>query len=309
MVNKDWLDIAVLEDYLDGRLDAKTMNRIEREALEDPFVAEALAGLSESPKRSLNSISILQRQLQERIVEQQSSKKRTIITWQRLSIAAAAAVMFIAVSVVFWMREDNRRKQLAALPKKVEVTIAQNTPPVASTIVPEVAADKSAAVALSPVAKDNSYARLKTKKQVDVAAMPAQAPVLNEVAVPALAGKKVDESIAVSTTSTVKVPADSTLIIAGKGGQVGNPVFLEPVGGMANFEDYIKERSRFRNENVGRPVILSFTVNKKGKPENIKVLSGIAKKYDQEAIRLLSKGPKWPQATTKDPALTVIIKF
>jgi hypothetical protein len=85
-VNKDWLDIDVLENYLDGKLDAKTMNRVEREALEDPFVAEALAGLSASPKRALESISLLQRQLAERIDQQKNTKKQSVITWQRLSI-------------------------------------------------------------------------------------------------------------------------------------------------------------------------------------------------------------------------------
>ncbi len=125
MVNKDWLDIEVLEDYLDGKLDAKTMNRVEREALEDPFVAEALAGLSRSPKRSLQSLSILQKQLQERIGQHQRTKKVSVVTWQRLSIAAAAAVLFIAVSIVFWMKENNNQKQLAlANSKKVDVTLA-----------------------------------------------------------------------------------------------------------------------------------------------------------------------------------------
>jgi anti-sigma factor RsiW len=123
-VNNDWLDIGVLEDYLDGKLDAKTMNRVEREALEDPFVAEALAGLSASPKRSLQSISLLQKQLQERIASQQESKKTKVITWQRLSIAATAAVMFIAVSIVFWMKETAHQNQLAKQPKSVDVTIA-----------------------------------------------------------------------------------------------------------------------------------------------------------------------------------------
>lgn len=127
-MNKDWLDIEVLEAYLDGKLDAKTMNRVEREALEDPFVAEALAGLSESPKRSLQSISLLQKQLHKRIAAHQSVKKTSVFTWQRLSIAAAAAVMFIAVSVMFWMREDNRQKELADRSKKVDVTIAPKTP-------------------------------------------------------------------------------------------------------------------------------------------------------------------------------------
>ena len=55
----EWLDIDVLEDYLDGKLDAKTMHKVERLSLEDPFVAEALAGLSQSPKRT-QSLSLLQ---------------------------------------------------------------------------------------------------------------------------------------------------------------------------------------------------------------------------------------------------------
>jgi len=124
-VNNDWLDINVLEDYLDGKLDAKTMNRVEREALEDPFVAEALAGLSAAPKRALSNLSLLQKQLQERVAEEQVAKKGRVITWQRLSIAATAAVLFIAVSIIFWMKDTaNRKQQLAGQAKQVDVNIA-----------------------------------------------------------------------------------------------------------------------------------------------------------------------------------------
>jgi anti-sigma factor RsiW len=101
VLNNDWLDINVLEDYLDGKLDAKAMNRVEREALEDPFVAEALAGLSKAPRRSLESLSMLQKQLHDRVALQKQVKKTSVITWQRLSIAAAAAVLFVSVSVMF----------------------------------------------------------------------------------------------------------------------------------------------------------------------------------------------------------------
>jgi len=112
-VNKDWLATAVLEDYLDGKLDATAMHQVERHALEDPFVAEALAGLSESPKRSLQSISLLQKQLHERIAQQKTHKKESVVTWQRLSIAAAAAVIFIVVSIIFWMKDNAARDQQA----------------------------------------------------------------------------------------------------------------------------------------------------------------------------------------------------
>lgn len=162
MVNKDWLDISVLEDYLDGKLDAKTMNRVEREALDDPFVAEALAGLSESPKRSLQSISLLQKQLHERIAGHQHVKKTSVITWQRLSIAATAAVMFVAISIMFWMRESNHQKELAGRPKKVDVTIAPTTP----VIEPQV-------VQAAPVIASASTDRIK-EKEIDKAVKAAK---------------------------------------------------------------------------------------------------------------------------------------
>lgn len=194
MVNKDWLDIDVLEDYLDGKLDAKTMNRVEREALEDPFVAEALAGLSASPKRSLQSISLLQKQLQDRISEHRSVKKTSVITWQRLSVAATAAVIFVSVSIVFWMKENNRQKELAALPKKVDVTIApkleKELPAVPVTESPVIAAapaadqQKDAAVDQAiKVAKQHQYAAIAKKKKADTFKDGYTAEPLKEVAV------------------------------------------------------------------------------------------------------------------------------
>jgi hypothetical protein len=123
VINNDWLDIDVLEDYLDGKLDAKTMNRVERVALEDPFVAQALAGLSQSPKRSLNSLSLLQKQLESRIAEQKEIKSKVVVTWQRLSIAATAAVIFVAVTIMFWLRENSNVNQAAKKAKTVEVNL------------------------------------------------------------------------------------------------------------------------------------------------------------------------------------------
>jgi hypothetical protein len=113
-VSNDWLDIDVLEDYLDGKLDAKAMHFVERQALEDPFVAEALEGLKKSPKRK-QTLSILQKQLYDRVSEKPIKRKLWGITTQRLSIAATATVAFIAVSILFFMRETNRRNaELAA---------------------------------------------------------------------------------------------------------------------------------------------------------------------------------------------------
>jgi len=171
-VNKDWLDIAILEDYLDGKLDSKTMNRVEREALEDPFVAEALAGLSESPRRALASISLLQKQLQERVAEQKV-KKASLITWQRLSIASTAAVLFISVGIIFWMKQKNYQEMMAGQSRQVDVAIAPKEfkdslitsgSQIAAAPKPEVSSDAVLDQAIGS-AKANTYASTVKSKE------------------------------------------------------------------------------------------------------------------------------------------------
>ncbi|MFC4211666.1 energy transducer TonB [Pedobacter lithocola] len=121
-MNNDWLDIDVLEDYLDGKLDAKGMHFVERQALDDPFVAEALEGLRQSPKRK-QTLSILQKQLYDRVSQKPIKRKMWGITTQRLSIAATATVAFIAVSILFFMRETNRKNAEVAARKSKGVVV------------------------------------------------------------------------------------------------------------------------------------------------------------------------------------------
>ncbi len=125
MSNNDWLDIEVLDDYLEGKLDASTMHKVERVSLEDPFVAQALAGLTAVKSRT-HTLSILQKKLQERVAQKPVQRKAMRMTSHRLSIGATAAVLFITASVLFWMKEANRREQAqiaASKAKNIEVSI------------------------------------------------------------------------------------------------------------------------------------------------------------------------------------------
>jgi hypothetical protein len=121
--NIEFLNAEVLDDYLQGKLDAKTMHQIERISLNDAFVEEALAGLMQSTKRD-QTLSILQKQLQERVAQKPLAKKAWQNMSQRLSIASVAAVLFISGSVLFWIKETNRKQLLAKQTKSVEVNIA-----------------------------------------------------------------------------------------------------------------------------------------------------------------------------------------
>ncbi len=142
MSNNDWLDIEVLDDYLEGKLDAITMHKVERVSLEDPFVAQALAGLTEVKSRT-HTLSILQKKLKERVAQKPVERKAMRMTSHRLSIGAAAAVLFITASVLFWMKEANRREQVqiaADKAKNIEVNIQPDVATAATTSLQEATA-------------------------------------------------------------------------------------------------------------------------------------------------------------------------
>ena len=106
-------DSITIQQYLEGKLDPEVAHQLEKQALNDPFLSDALEGYSvyRDPAADL---SILQRQLHERIVHLQENKKVFDLTWQRLSVAAAAAVMFVSAGILFWMNSQNSPEQLAS---------------------------------------------------------------------------------------------------------------------------------------------------------------------------------------------------
>lgn len=105
-MNSQIPDIEKLEAYLDGKLSAKDMYLVEREALDDPFVFEALEGLDNSPRRS-EMLSLLQLQMRRRVEMASVNKRRWNIQTHRMSIAAAAALMFITAGVMYWMKSTS----------------------------------------------------------------------------------------------------------------------------------------------------------------------------------------------------------
>ncbi|WP_448104931.1 hypothetical protein [Pedobacter panaciterrae] len=259
-MNNDWLDIAVLEDYLDGKLDAKTMNRVEREALEDPFVAEALAGLSMSPKRSLESLSLLQKQLHERVAEHHSAKKATVITWQRLSIAAAAAVIFISVGIIFWMKQVNYQEMASKRPKKIDVNIApkpssdsviENADAVATLKTESTDKASSEIDKAIKAAKTNSYAANSKPKSKSIANSTEPTPIAEATlaAAPASAARVSDDSSA----------ALNEVVVAAYGKKTAKQALGAPgVKGTLRIRGLSSVKADYDN-----PAAVRFTINSK----------------------------------------------
>lgn len=83
-------------------LDPKAMHELEKEALEDDFLAEALEGYH-TVKPSHAHMSLLQQQLQTRIAKHRVEKTAVSLSANRMSIAAVAGLVLILSGILFWM--------------------------------------------------------------------------------------------------------------------------------------------------------------------------------------------------------------
>jgi hypothetical protein len=97
-----------------------------------------------------------------------------------------------------------------------------------------------------------------------------------------------------------------------------NTVKLEesvPADGWDNYDTYLTNNLVVPDEYRGKPnstgitsVEVSFEVDAKGEPINIRVEKSLCDKCDKEAIRLIREGPKWKRAA-RNGRTTVTIPF
>jgi len=96
-----------------------------------------------------------------------------------------------------------------------------------------------------------------------------------------------------------------------------NNVRLEepvPADGWENYDTYLSnnlvmpEEYRNKPSSTAAAVEVSFEVDAKGEPVNIRVEKSRCDKCDKEAIRLVKEGPKWKRAA-RNGRTTVTIPF
>lgn len=121
-----------IEKYHKGLLSAAEMNKLERAALEDPFLADALDGYAETPVNLSADLADLTNRLQERKEEKKigpiTGKSGASATWWRI---AAMLVIFAGLGYAgYRFAFDNDKKELAL--DNTENNIKQAPAPVAA---------------------------------------------------------------------------------------------------------------------------------------------------------------------------------
>lgn len=100
--------LSRIHNYVSGLMSKEEMHTLEREALDDPFLQDAIEGYSMHKGVDARQLSLLQKRLHARVEEHTSTKTKQLYSWQRLAIGLTAAVIFVAVSTLFFLRDLSR---------------------------------------------------------------------------------------------------------------------------------------------------------------------------------------------------------
>ncbi|WP_257669609.1 hypothetical protein [Parapedobacter tibetensis] len=100
-------NIIRIQQYLNNELSEAEMYQLERDALNDPLLHDAMEGYRQQKEVSHRQLSLLQQRLANRIAGQAKERNSFYFGWQRLGVAATACVLMVLVLVLLWMRNHS----------------------------------------------------------------------------------------------------------------------------------------------------------------------------------------------------------
>ncbi|GEP95301.1 carboxypeptidase-like regulatory domain-containing protein [Chitinophaga cymbidii] len=105
--NKLHITAALIRQYLEGKLDDRTMHAIERQALDDPFLAEALEGYARQNADQRPALADLQSRLEKRVQPPKSGGilRKMEYRW----LAAASVLILLCITAVMLMNRTGRK--------------------------------------------------------------------------------------------------------------------------------------------------------------------------------------------------------
>lgn len=284
-----------LNKYITGERKGEAINRLEKEAMRDPFFADVLEGYDRVKGNHESRIEAMRRNIF------QKTKKHTI-NLRNWSIAASILVVLGLGGWYFIATKDvSSEKKLASKPfdnfdqvliDSILIAMNENKTDTAPSIAQDLTS-KSATV------KQKETDNLPLEK---IKSEPLKRTVLRDSD---LEYSNESEGVAIADMTEIRVveesagnkPVLSLMPVQEQDTAVTDTMpVASPVSGQQNFEDYIaKNRKEASGEcaEVHGKVRLQFSVDKNGRPNNIKVIKPLCASLDREAVRLLRNSPAW----------------
>jgi hypothetical protein len=255
-----------LDRYIQGIRKGRDINFLEREAMCDPFLADALEGYDQVKDEHPVRIDAIKRQ----IIQQTRTKNNLFFFW-----GIAMVILGIIGTGIYFLWNE--------LPFSADDYF---------TGIPEIKTNTTV-IAPQPVAIPDSIQTADSLQvanyffnQQDTFLLIKLSPFVTEISTDSLSGPL---TIPQTTEEEVKPkPEIQPETIAG---------IPKPAVGYKAYENYLK-RSMIRPadddcEDAKGKVVLTFSINGNGRPYDINVTKSLCPSADAEAIRLLKEGPGW----------------
>jgi len=305
-----------IKDYIQGNKHGKEANRLEREAMNDKFLQEALDGFDTV---SGNHTDIIER-LEKKIITPTGVSKNNRKALYFYSIAASV-LLLIGFGVYFMWDKNNQEPaimiaQFLEEEKDIEITFSESAPPSLSAYAEQM-----------EMSAPTASAEIQTLRERQQSVQPEEVTFGQQVATPAITEdmrlfadvQEVQTDMPpVSNRNEITemaAPAEAEYAVARRSSQIAaaskemtvDSTSSQTTFGEKEFQAYCQknaEKNLCDNPNVS--VSVSFYIDAAGKPTNIKCDQYTCEDAKKEIERLLSVSPAW---TTVEQQITMTVKW
>ena len=289
-----------LKDYIRGDRRGKEANRLERKAMNDPFLRDALDGFDAVPGDHANTIERLEKKIAHTTVAP-ANKRKMFTYWS----AAATILLLIGFGAYFLFKNDVPRNTLAILQtNKPESRMMDEL------LLPQIApAMEEEAMMASEDATKESHQTMPAQTQTAAKATPASPTVSqqNDLMADAAEEKKQEASeVVVVAYDTKKKDARtrSNEVFEARQSDSASKTYSKsadnPNFGEKEFQAFCQQKA-VKNLCHGKTISVkvTFFVEATGKPSQIKFNRYTCEEAKKEIERLLTASPTWTQADRK----------
>ena len=287
-----------IRHYIQGNRRGRLANRIEREAMKDPFLADALEGYSRQENLDVKRVRDLRKDIR-------GKAQRRYRLIRNLGIAASfLACLGFGTYFLSHTKQTSVSEHLAQAVYNDE-SISEEIPvPQQDTLPKTLAYAKKETSRQREVLED-----VKMEAEVEAAVLEAEAKIEVEADMVLEAEEELllEEVIVLETKDVVAFEAEANRMQAAKATPATKP---QPIIGKKAYNKYLEEKQIRPTDdnckNIKGKVVVTFFIDPNGTPHNFTVKKPLCPSADKEAIRLIEEGPKW---TTGSEEVMLSVKF
>lgn len=270
-----------LMQYIQGSQKGKDAHRLEKEAMKDPFLSDALDGFQAVEGNHVESIEEMRR----RISHRTRSHRNSITKWS----IAASLLICLGFGSYFWL---NRQLGMPSQ-SPLAVVMEEQAAPLQQAPLAGIAADF-----MQEQESASGVGEAKAKVSEDTLQPPAPAVAEASVAQVEVYSAPCEDIAVADIVAEEEVPVATKALVRSMPRHIPQPVIGEEA-----YREYLKKELIHPQDSlckgVSGTVVIEFHINEKGRPIDLKVKRSLCESADKEALRLIEKGPDWQVDTAK----------